>query len=354
MTTWSSGDTLTAAALNSEFNNILTGAVSLLSPWTANMDAGNFQLQNHVLEKFAAAQTAATAGRLYYRTDNKLPEYDTGAAIRTIPNLIPSGGQLTLSGSSLLFAPYTHNLIVINGKLEVIPDAGASLAIGAAAASTAYNIYAYMSGSTLTLEFATTATAIQAGTGVTIKSGDATRSYVGSTVTTAGPAWTAPVSFFNQPAGATLVGSDDTERTTVATSYGAMSTFPVNIANTKTVRIFGNWRKTAGAADTASLNAISLNGTRIVYDAAASIASNANQAEMGSFEFVLPPRLHANYQNAGMLMHTNHLSSGRCAINLWTSGNIPTTTLTSITVDGKVNNAATTLAIQGLRVYVYD
>jgi hypothetical protein len=208
VTTWSSGDTLTAAALNGEFNSILNNAVALLSPWTANMDANGKQLQNHVLETFAAAQTAATAGRLYYRSDTKIAEYDTGAAIRSVPNFVDSGGQLTLSGASLLFSPYTHNLIAINGRLEVIPDAGVSLAIGAAAASTAYNIYAYMSGSTMTLEFSATATALQAGTGVTIKSGDATRSFVGTDTTTGAPAWSTPSSFFHgASAGATIAGS---------------------------------------------------------------------------------------------------------------------------------------------------
>ena len=198
VTTWNPGDTLTAAALGGEFDNILNNAVALLSPWTANMDANGKQLQNHVLETFAAAQTAATAGRLYYRSDTKIAEYDTGAAIRSVPNFVDSGGQLTLSGATLLFSPYTHNLIAINGRLEVIPDAGVSLAIGAAAASTAYNIYAYMSGSTMTLEFSATATALQAGTGVTIKSGDATRSFVGTDTTTGAPAWGTPVSFFHQ------------------------------------------------------------------------------------------------------------------------------------------------------------
>lgn len=42
--TWSAGQTLTAAALNAEFDNILNNALSLVSPWTANMAAGGFRL----------------------------------------------------------------------------------------------------------------------------------------------------------------------------------------------------------------------------------------------------------------------------------------------------------------------
>jgi hypothetical protein len=231
VTNWNSGDTLTAAALNGEFDNILNNAVSLLSPWTANMDANNKQLQNHVLEKLSAAATAATEGRLYYRTDTDVLEYDTSTAIRSVPNFAHSGGRLTLSGSSLLLAPVFHNLLPINGRLEVIPDAGASLAIGAAAASTAYNIYAYMSGSTMTLEFSATATAVQAGTGVTIKSGDATRTFVGSVTTSPTPTWTRPVSFFN-PTGPTdvLKTADETVNASDTLQDDDVLRFPVAVS----------------------------------------------------------------------------------------------------------------------------
>lgn len=44
VTTWSAGQVLTAAALNAEFDNILNNALSLVSPWTANMAAGGFRL----------------------------------------------------------------------------------------------------------------------------------------------------------------------------------------------------------------------------------------------------------------------------------------------------------------------
>lgn len=41
---WVSAEVLYASDLNSEFNNILNNALSLVSPWTANMDAGGFRL----------------------------------------------------------------------------------------------------------------------------------------------------------------------------------------------------------------------------------------------------------------------------------------------------------------------
>lgn len=44
VTTWSAGQILTAAALNAEFDNIINNALSLVSPWTADMAAGGFRL----------------------------------------------------------------------------------------------------------------------------------------------------------------------------------------------------------------------------------------------------------------------------------------------------------------------
>lgn len=41
---WVSAEVLYASDLNAEFNNILNNATSLVSPWTANMDAGGFRL----------------------------------------------------------------------------------------------------------------------------------------------------------------------------------------------------------------------------------------------------------------------------------------------------------------------
>lgn len=97
--------------------------------------------------------------------------------------------RLTKSGANLLLSPFSGNKIIINSVLQVIPDAGVTLAIGAASASTAYFIYAFMNSGTMTLEFSATAHATQAGTGVEIKSGDATRTLVGWARANASPAW---------------------------------------------------------------------------------------------------------------------------------------------------------------------
>ena len=101
-----------------------------------------------------------------------------------ISDYYPSGQcRMTLSGSNLLLAPCNGNQLVINSVVCSIPDAGITLA--PPATTTLYYIYAYMSGATMTLEASTTTHAKQAGTGVEIKSGDATRTLVGMAMTLA-------------------------------------------------------------------------------------------------------------------------------------------------------------------------
>ena len=46
VTVWATGNTLTASALNGEFNNILDNALSLISPLTANLNANGFDVTN--------------------------------------------------------------------------------------------------------------------------------------------------------------------------------------------------------------------------------------------------------------------------------------------------------------------
>jgi hypothetical protein len=65
VTTWSSGQVLTASALNGEFNNILNNALSLISPLTAGLDVGSFDITAVDEIGFTDATANATAaGRL--------------------------------------------------------------------------------------------------------------------------------------------------------------------------------------------------------------------------------------------------------------------------------------------------
>ena len=113
--------------------------------------------------------------------------------------------RLTLSGATLLLAPYAGNLLTINGVNVVIPDAGVTLATGGLAASTTYYVYAWMNAGVMTLEASATAPVTQAGTGLRIKGGpDASRTLVGLARTTGAIAWSDTVtqrfvlSYFNR------------------------------------------------------------------------------------------------------------------------------------------------------------
>ena len=156
------------------------------------------------------------------------------------------------------------------------------------------------------------------------------------------------------PAPFSQEGADDTERTTTSGTFATLSTFSsMRIQNTATIRVVGNWRKTSGAAAIGDL-ALSLNGVSLETTInIATIASSTNQAETGTFEFVVPPRTSTTYQNGGLMRRSsNNGSSSLNGIAGHSSGNIPTATITDIIVQGKTGNAAVTIAIQNVRVFV--
>ena len=65
LTTWLAGQVLTAAALNSEFDNLTGGGISLITPFTGSADVNAFDLTNIDETHFTnAAANASAAGRL--------------------------------------------------------------------------------------------------------------------------------------------------------------------------------------------------------------------------------------------------------------------------------------------------
>lgn len=137
--------------------------------------------------------------------------------------------QLSKSGSNLLLAPYKGNRLTINSLVETIPDSGPTLSTGGLSANTTYYVYAYMSAGTMTLEASATGYATQAGTGVTIKSGDATRTLVGQARVNNSTAFADSIaqrfvrSWFNDPAIA-LSNNFTAARSTASTSYVEVNT----------------------------------------------------------------------------------------------------------------------------------
>lgn len=97
--------------------------------------------------------------------------------------------RLTKDGSDLRLSRYNGLRLFINGTPESVPSAGITLAPSGLTAGTLYFIYAYMNGTTMTLEASTTAPATDATYGHQIKAGNATRSLVGMARPVAGPAW---------------------------------------------------------------------------------------------------------------------------------------------------------------------
>jgi hypothetical protein len=80
--------------------------------------------------------------------------------------------------------PYNGQNLIINGVPQKIPQAGVTLSNAGLSASTGYYVYAYMNGSTMTLE-ASTVSYATATNGVLVKNTDATRTLVGMIYTNA-------------------------------------------------------------------------------------------------------------------------------------------------------------------------
>lgn len=146
----------------------------------------------------------------------------------------PAHGRCRLSyqsGTALILTPYNGNTIVINGQVVTIPSSGVTLSNSGTSSSTVYFIYAYLSSGALTLEASTTGYAVDSATGVSIKSGDATRTLVGMARTITGLAqWAGlsyngvfTISYFNRKE---MVASNffSTTRTTTSTSYVELGT----------------------------------------------------------------------------------------------------------------------------------
>ena len=178
--------------------------------------------------------------------------------------------RLTKVSANLVLAPWNGNILVINGNAEVIPDAGVSLAPTGLTPSTLYYVYAYMSGATMTLEASTTAPATQAGTGVRIKTGDATRTLVGMVRPITGPAFADTAaqrfvkSWFN-PLPTAGSANFTTGRSVSAGTYAEANTeirneFLTWAGEVVEAKFAGSWQSSSGVA--ANYLAIAFDGTK--------------------------------------------------------------------------------------------
>lgn len=119
--------------------------------------------------------------------------------------------------------------LCIQSVNEQIPAAGVTLSNSGLAADTTYNIYAYMSGSTMTLEASTTAHVESSTTGMEIKSGASTRTLVGMARTNGSSQFfqssssLGVITYFNQRL-KFIKSAFSTDRTTTSTSYTEINT----------------------------------------------------------------------------------------------------------------------------------
>jgi hypothetical protein len=105
--------------------------------------------------------------------------------------VIHAAGQCRLEkvGSNIVLMASNGNQITIGGLLYVIPSSGVSLPPTGLTVGTNYYIYAFMTGINITLEASTTLPVGDTATGVTIKTGDSSRTLVGFVRPITGPAF---------------------------------------------------------------------------------------------------------------------------------------------------------------------
>ncbi len=106
--------------------------------------------------------------------------------------LLPALGEcrLELIGGLLVLKRHKGRLLTINGRYEEIPAQEPTLSPIGTPASTPLNIYAYMDvTNAMQLEWSTAAWAVDANTGVRIKTGDATRTLVGRAACATAGVW---------------------------------------------------------------------------------------------------------------------------------------------------------------------
>jgi len=135
--------------------------------------------------------------------DNSQKPASTAYADRAGAGGASGNCYLTKSGANLLLSPKNGNRLTVNGVNCSVPSAGVSLAPTGLLATTLYYVYAVATAGIITsLEASTTGHSTDATTGVEIKTGDATRTFVGMSYVQVAATWstvpTLTASWFNR------------------------------------------------------------------------------------------------------------------------------------------------------------
>lgn len=121
---WSVGEILTASDLNNEFNNPLNNALSLISPLTGNLDAGNNQIINLRVENVGSDPVAARVGRLFFNTGTLMLGVDDSNFIRKVPTIkstsLAPGDVVVVSSANV----FTNLGIGSSGQVLTVTTSG--------------------------------------------------------------------------------------------------------------------------------------------------------------------------------------------------------------------------------------
>lgn len=204
---FTTGTTISSVAVNLDFSDIgteITGSLPVNG--SANM-TGPLVLQAGVFAPlslsvtFAGSKTTGfylSAANVVTYVANGVPAVvfnsDTSVTFNGAINAnggltITSGGVVstylffqcqmtTFNATTILLNPYNGSLLAINGINYNIPAAGVQLSVTALASATTFYVYAFMVGTTMTLEGVTTGYTVSAS-GYAQKTGDASRTLVG-------------------------------------------------------------------------------------------------------------------------------------------------------------------------------
>jgi hypothetical protein len=123
---------------------------------------------------------------LWY-SDGTSSQWIQVAGPSSVPDITPLAQcYLDVSGSNLLLSRENGNRLYINGRNETIPVAGVTLAptglttTGGVGGTSFHLVYAYMNAGVMTLEWSNVTHAVDATSGIRVKSGDASRTLVGA------------------------------------------------------------------------------------------------------------------------------------------------------------------------------
>jgi hypothetical protein len=136
------------------------------------------------------------AGDIQASTIYEIIVSGSNAVLQGVGEFVVGQCQLTMGGGNLILSRFNGYKLFINNAFRIIPATPPSINSAALAINTTYYIYAYMSGSTMTLEASATVPAEYSVNGVKIKNGDSSRTLVGMGRTD-GAAWVICRSWFN-------------------------------------------------------------------------------------------------------------------------------------------------------------